>query len=149
MRDRTRDSQTKILAQPLIKYLCARGMCPLRSQLFRSAREGGLKGANLEDCDIVRRVARSPLVEALAPLDDDKRGEHVSVRRATLVGCVVLDGKGRRHHGLQLWLHVQLPLPVEGRLVEVELNGCLQDHLRLHTFLSLPWRCQAFIAVSV
>ena len=92
MRNRTRDRQAKMLAQPLIKYLCARGMCPLRSQLFRSAREGGLKGANLEDCDEVRRVAAGPLVEALAPLDDDKGGEHVAVRSDTVIGCVVLDG---------------------------------------------------------
>ena len=83
----------------------------------------GMVAAHLEDGDeVCVHVVSGPLVEALPALDDDKRREHVAIRRLAVAGRVVLDGKSSRHHRLQLRLGVQLPLPLKPFPVQVELD---------------------------
>ena len=107
----------------------------------------GRRRAHLEDGDeVFVLLLAGPLVEALAALDDDKRGEDVAVRRRALPVGVVLDRERRGHHRLELRLHVQLPLPLESLPVEVELDRSLHRAVRSTLAArvpSTPWKQQA------
>ena len=82
---------------------------------------------HLEYGDEVGVIARGPLFETLSILCYDEWREHVSVWSGQLPGRVVLDCHGCGYRGLEIRMHVQLLLPLERRLLEVELDGHLRD----------------------